>query len=83
MQETIGKTHLGNMQIMDQTGHTSVTWDPEIRAEVRVARESFDSLIKEGYSAFRVDEDDERGERITTFDPEAGKIMMVPQLKGG
>jgi hypothetical protein len=76
------KTH-GTMQIMDITGHSSITWDPDRPVEVDVARASFDKLVKEGYSAFRVDEDDEKGERITRFDPQAGKIMMVPQLRGG
>jgi hypothetical protein len=74
---------IGTMQIMDRSGHTSVTWDPETPAEVRAARETFNSLRSEGYNAFRVEEDNERGERITTFDPKAGKIMMVPQLVGG
>lgn len=74
---------IGTMQVMDRTGHTSVTWDPEKPVEVRVARETFNSLREEGYNAFRVDEDDERGERITTFDPKAGKIMMFPQHVGG
>lgn len=71
------------MQVMDQTGHSSISWDPNTPDEVAVARDSFDKLVKKGYNAFRVNEDDDRGERITTFDPKAGKIMMVPQLRGG
>lgn len=71
------------MQIMDRTGHTSITWDADKAVEVGVARDTFDKLIKEGYRAFRVEGTDNRGERITTFDPKAGKIMMVPHLVGG
>lgn len=71
------------MHIMDQTGHTSITWDPDVDVEVEVAKTTFNSLIKKGYSAFRVGENDERGSRIKEFDPEAGKLMMVPQLQGG
>lgn len=74
---------IGTMQVMDRTGHTTVTWDPTKPVEVDVAREAFDSLIGEGYNAFRVEGEDQRGERIRTFDPKAGKIMMVPQLVGG
>jgi hypothetical protein len=74
---------IGRMQIMDRTGHTTVTWDPSKPVEVRTARASFESLIAEGYNAFRVNEDNERGERIREFDPKAAKIMMVPQLVGG
>lgn len=74
---------IGTMQIMDRSGHSSITWDPARPIEVSVARDTFDKLVKEGYSAFRVDADNEQGERITRFDPQAGKIMMVPQLRGG
>jgi hypothetical protein len=74
---------IGKMQIMDQTGHSEVTWDPTKPVEVQVAKESFDSLTKKGYSAFRVNEDGGRSERMREFDPKAGKIMMVPQLVGG
>ncbi len=71
------------MKIMDRTGHTEISWDPTKPVEVSVAEAAFDKLIKERYSAFEVDEDGDRGERITKFNPKAGKIMMVPQLVGG
>jgi hypothetical protein len=71
------------MQIMDRTGHTSITWDPDKAVEVGVARDSFDKLIKEGYRAFKVEGHDNQGERMTTFDRNAGKIMMLPHLVGG
>ena len=74
-----------SMLVMDRTGHTTVTWNPAIPVEVEVAKASFDKLIKEGYNAFRVDEANvgSKGERLTTFDPKVGKIMMVPHLVGG
>lgn len=78
------------MNVMDITGHTTVTWDPENKESVRDAKAEFKRLIAAGYSAFRmnvVSENgivvEEKGERITTFDPDAGKVMMVPQLVGG
>jgi hypothetical protein len=74
---------IGTMSVMDRTGHSEVTWDPSKPIEVRTARQAFDSLVREGYNAFSIDEDGERGERIREFDPKAGKIMMVPQLVGG
>lgn len=80
----------GTMHVMDTTGHTTVTWDPNDTTSVRDARAEFRRLIGLGYSAFRMDvshEDaavtEEKGERITDFDPEAGKLMMVPHLRGG
>lgn len=71
------------MHVMDRTGHTSVTWDPAKPVEVDVARDSFDKLVREGYRAFRVEGSDNQGAPMTTFDPKAGKIMMVPHLVGG
>lgn len=71
------------MLVMDVTGHTTVTWDVNKPIEVEVAKSSFDKLLKEGYNAFRVEGADQKGERLTSFDPKAGKIMMVPHLVGG
>ncbi len=78
------------MNVMDRNGHTTVTWDPRDRASVNDAKREFERLIREGYSAFRmnvVSENgvvvEEKGERIDTFDPQAGKVMMVPHLRGG
>lgn len=78
------------MNVMDTTGHTTVTWNPEDAASVRDARTEFADLIRRGFSAFRmnvVSENgiivEEKGERISEFDPQAGKVMMVPHLRGG
>lgn len=78
------------MDVMNTTGHTTVTWNPEDESSVRDARREFQSLIRQGYSAFRmnvVSENgvvvEEKGERISEFDPQAGKVMMVPHLRGG
>lgn len=80
----------GTMHVMDTTGHTTVTWDPDVATSVTDARREFRDLIRRGYSAFRmnvVSENgvvvEEKGERITEFDPAAGKVMMVPHLRGG
>jgi hypothetical protein len=80
----------GTMQVMDITGHTTVTWDPDVATSVTDARREFRDLIRRGYQAFRmnvVSENgvvvEEKGERITEFDPVAGKVMMVPHLRGG
>lgn len=74
---------MSDMHIMDQTGHSTITWDPTKPIEVDVARDAFDKLIRERYNAFRVEGADNQGARMTSFDPKAGKIMMVPQLVGG
>ncbi len=79
------------MQVMDLSGHTTVTWNPEDSASVADARREFQRLKREGYQAFRMDvvsENgvvvEEKGELIRgAFDPTLGKVMMVPQLVGG
>lgn len=79
------------MNIFDRTGHTTVGWDPRDPRSVNDARERFNDMIRSGYTAFRMNAVDvghgisveEKGERITEFDPQAGKLMMIPQLVGG
>ncbi len=78
------------MDVMDRTGHTTITWDPRSPSSVNDARDKFDELIRRGYTAFAMNVVDsngivveEKGERITEFNPAVGKVMMVPQLQGG
>lgn len=80
---------LNTMQIMDSSGHTTVTWDPDNLDSVADARREFERLTGQGYQAFRMEAVGEsivvehKGERISEFDPEAGKVLMVPQRVGG
>lgn len=74
------------MNILDQTGHTSIGWDSDSQEEVAIAREAFNKAIERGYHAFRVTERDggeRRGERMQNFDPTAERMMLMPQLRGG
>lgn len=78
------------MDVMDVTGHTTVTWDPADPASVADARREFQRLRGLGYQGFRMDlvtengaVTEEKGERLNAFDETAGKVMMVPQLRGG
>jgi hypothetical protein len=76
------------MNILDQTGHTTIGWDPDNEDEVEIAREAFDKARERGYHAFHVVEDPKggagkKGERMTEFDPDAEKMILMPQLRGG
>jgi hypothetical protein len=82
--------HVHHMEVMDPTGHTTVTWNPADPQSVEAARHEFRRLIRERYEAFRMDVVTEngvvveqKGARLTEFDPEAGKVIMFPQLAGG
>lgn len=72
-----------SMQIMDPTGHTTVSWSEGNTAEVEVARTTFTEMLKKGYQAFRVGKDGGRGTRMTEFDPGAEEMLLIPQLVGG
>lgn len=72
------------MQVMDQSGHMTIQWSPGNPDEVSNARQVFEEYTREkGYSAFTVRGDNQQGSRISSFDPSATKMMLVPQLRGG
>lgn len=74
---------VGLLQVLDHTGDSRQTWNPESQIEVDAAKKTFEKLKKRGYLAYTVEEDGSRGEVIRDFDPTAGKIIMAPQLVGG
>lgn len=74
---------MGEMRCLDKTGDMKVMWDPKNDDETDAAESQFDSLIEKGYKAFSVKKDGEKGKQISKFDPDAGKIIMVPALVGG
>jgi hypothetical protein len=71
------------MNILDHTGHTTVSWDPNNATEVATAEANFDSMIEQGYRAFRIEGANQQGKRIEQFDRTAAKIMFLPHLVGG
>lgn len=78
------------MDIMDRTGHSTMTWNPNDPKSIKDAEAKFGEMIDQGYTAFAMDvksengvKVEEKGRRITKFDPAAGKIMLIPQLRGG
>lgn len=74
---------LGEMSIMDGSGHKQVTWDMDRLNEIAAAKETFDSLVKNGYSAFASKQKMEPKHRISEFDPTMGELVMVPRTVGG
>ena len=74
---------VGEMSIMDYTGHSRVTWDIGEPGEVATAREVFDSLIAKGYSAFGSKEKAAPKHKLGTFDPTMEELIMVPRTVGG
>lgn len=60
-----------------------MVWSPDNDDEVHAAETQFDILTEANFKAFAVKKNGDPGKRITEFDPEAGMIIMVPQITGG
>ncbi len=73
----------GSMNVLDKTGHTKVTWNRNVPAEVEIAKAAYDSSVAKGGQAFAVRADGGQGRRLDSFDPSAEQIIMVPRLQGG
>jgi hypothetical protein len=72
------------MSIMDRRlGDLKVLWDPNVPAEVEIARKQFDECLKKGFQAFRVNRKGDKDEIIKTFDPKAEAIIMSLFVAGG
>lgn len=73
------------LHITDETGDTRIMWDPAIPDEVDTAKAAFKRAKTRGMLAYSVDPDSggRTGEVIREFDPEAAKIIMVRQTRGG
>lgn len=73
------------MSEINETGDTKVLWDKDNADEVAAARATFDKLVTKGrHAAFAVKgKDGAKGARIHEFDPDAERIILVPQIAGG
>lgn len=75
---------VGEMAVMGTAGDTKVLWDTDNQDEVANARRTFDDLVgKKKYLAFAVKKGGEKGEQVREFNPEAGKLILVPPMQGG
>jgi hypothetical protein len=69
---------------MGEVGDTKHIWDKNKPEEVEAARALFNALTAKNYKAFyATDKDGKKGEPMKTFDPDAERIIMSPQVVGG
>jgi hypothetical protein len=72
------------LEITDNSGDTKIEWNKNVAAEVDAARETFSRMKEQHkYLAYRLRRDGTQGEVIRSFDPDAERIVMVPQTVGG
>jgi hypothetical protein len=74
---------IGEMNIMDSSGHGQVTWSMSNAKEIAAAQVTFDRLVKQGYAAFGAMERSAPKKAISTFDPTMEELVMVPRIVGG
>jgi hypothetical protein len=70
------------LRIMNNTGDTTIAYDPSIDVEVAEAMEAFDESMKKGMVAFALD--GEGGGTVTReFDKTAPQIVVTSPYAGG
>jgi len=74
---------MGELRIMGTEGDTKVIWDADNKDEVEAAKDQYKSLTSKKFTAYKVKKDGSKGAKISSFDPEAEKIIMVPPIVGG
>jgi hypothetical protein len=71
------------LNVMDRTGDSRIEWNPNVPAEVEMARAAFNAAKDKKYLTYRLDGDGNRGEVLREFDPGAARIVASPQPQGG
>ena len=68
---------------VDKAAKGATASDKSKAADVEAARIVFDTLRAKGYLAFRVSRNGAKGKQMKEFDPNAERMVMVPQMQGG
>ncbi len=74
---------MGEISVLGREGDTKVIWDSENEEEVALAKKQFEDAMEKKFAAFRVKKDGTKSKKITKFDPDAERIILVPALAGG
>lgn len=75
---------MGTMNILSMEGDESVTWDKDDPESVEKARRKFLEFLGERKGmAIRMNKDGEKGDKMTDFDPEAERVILMPLIAGG
>jgi hypothetical protein len=74
---------VGEMSIMDGSGHKELKWNIDNLDEVAAAKETFDNLLEKGYSGFASKQKMGPKHAIGKFDPTMEEVVMVPRVVGG
>ena len=71
------------LSIIDNSGDTEYSWNINNEDEIKIAKKTFKRFKAKNYVAYKTNSRGKKGEIINEFDPQAGKIIMVPPVVGG
>ena len=74
---------MGELAILAPEGSQKITWDPDNPNEINEVKHRFQYYLDQGYAAFHMNDAGGEGKKIVSFNPLAGKIVMLPKLGGG
>jgi len=81
--DKVSQSLSGEMSIMDRSGHKELKWKMDNLEEIGVAKRTFDTLTRTGYSAFASKTKAEAKHTIREFDPTMEEMVLVPRTVGG
>lgn len=74
----------GVIIVPDDTGDAKIMWNRGNADEIAIARAAFDTATgRKSMIYAAVGEEGLRGEKVTTFDETAERLIVVPQIVGG
>jgi hypothetical protein len=76
-------TPVGEMNIMDSSGHQQLTWREDNPEEVAAAQAAFNRRIRQGFVGFGSAKKLEQKHSLQAFDPTLEEVVMVPRIVGG
>ena len=75
---------MGEISILSANeGDLKIVWDKNNEIEVEMAEKQFNDAMKKKFAAFSVKAKGKKDVKITEFDPDAEKIILVPPIVGG
>jgi hypothetical protein len=75
---------VGQLRVMGQRGDTKIIWDADNEDEVANAQRTFDDLVGgKKFRAYSVVAGGGKGTRVTEFDADAERLVIVPPMAGG
>lgn len=73
----------GCLQKLDSSGDIKLYWNKKKPDEVTEAKAMFEQCIAKGWAAFKITRFGKKDKKVTEFDPDMGKVVIIPPIAGG